>query len=134
MQDFFKDFLSIYKSPFHKIAFDKVKFVKIDMSKFGGSYYHFIGKFRFKPCQSVLQNKDLMENKDSILKGLKNIDDTFGMEFRKKFTKKIRKNKKMVKWAFNFVFDFHPKNIVDFNIDYKNETIELQVYGYGNFS
>lgn len=134
MENCFKDFLSIYKHPFHKIVFDKVKVVKMDMSKSGNPYYHFIGKFRFKPCSSILTNTQFNNNKDSILKGLKSIDDTFGMEFRKKMTKKIKKNDKLIKWAFNYVFDFHPKNIVDFNVDYNNGQIELQVYGYGTFS
>lgn len=134
MNDTFKDFLAIYKSPFHKIIFDKVKMVKMDRSDFGGPYYHFIGKFRFKPCASILENKNYLNDKDSILKGLKAIDDTFGMEFRKKLTKRIKKNGELTKWTFNFIFDFHPKNIVDFDIDYENQQIELKVYGYGNFS
>lgn len=134
MQNYFRDFISIYKSPFHKIVFDKVKLVKIDKSKAGNIYYHFIGKFRFIPCKKIFNNEDVLQNKNEILKGLKSIEDDFGMEFRKKFTKKMTKNGETHKWAFNFIFDFHPKNIVDFNIDCKNEKMEIMVYGYGIFS
>ena len=134
MQEYFRDFLTIYKSPFHKLVFDKVKLIRIDKPSFGSPYYHFIGRFRFSCNATILNNPQVLENKQSIVKGLHNVDDDFSVEFRKKFTRKVKNKGKLNKWCFNYVFDFHPKNIVDFDIDVENNKLILEVSGYGLFS
>lgn len=132
MQKYFTDFLTIYKHPFHKLVFDKVRMIRIDKPMVGSPYYHFIGRFRMKCNAEILSNPEVLSNRQSIIKGLASVDDNFSVEFRRKFTRKLKKNKDCNKWCFNYVFDFHPKNIVDFDIS--NGNLIIEVRGYGQFT
>ena len=130
-----EDFLEIYKHSMAKLLFKRVKLTKSDKNGTGRLYYHFIGEFEFVPPESILSMKDPNANKDSVLKGLKAIDkDDLSLIYRKKFTRKITyKKTKKIKWKFDYIFDFKPFNIVDYNVDKKTGRMIIEVMGYGMF-
>ena len=127
------EFLEIYKHPMSKLMFKKVKFVRSEKTFTGRLYYHFIGLFEFvlPPTFSLVDNFN--ENKDELLSEIKKIDDDFSLVYRKKFTRKVKSNDKNKKWKFEYMFDFNPKNIVDYEIDENDNKMKLQVIGYGIF-
>ena len=130
-----EEFLEIYKHPMSKLTFKGVKLIKADKNGVGRLYYHFIGKFELTALQQMVILENPNENKDVVLKALKTLtEDDVSLIYRKKFTRKVKYGKNdNRKWKFDYVFDFNPFNIVDYNIDKEKELMELQVLGYGMF-
>ena len=130
-----EDFLEIYKHPMSRLVFKKVKLIKSDKNGTGRLYYHFIGQFEFVAIDSILSLSDPNADKDIVLKGLKALgDDNVSFVFRKKFTRKVKyKKSEEKKWKFEYIFDFKPFNVVDYNVDKKSKRMQLQVTGYGLF-
>jgi len=124
-------FLEIFKVPMHKLQFISVKLLKKDQTLREKEYFHFIGKFEFVPPDPILNSPD--DNKESVLNALKTHIDDGSFVFRKKYTRKIKKGDENNKWVFNYVFDFNPANIMDYELDKENKKMYLYVVGYGTF-
>lgn len=127
------DFLQIFKASFHKLTLSKVQLIKTCKNPHGRTYYVFNGLFNFVPPAQIWQDGEI------DYEYLQNVLQKIGQEssncIDRKFTKKIIKDGKLQKKiVFKFVFDVVPKNIVEFNFDKKNKTMNLIVKGYGLFS
>ena len=126
------DFLQIFKASFHKLTLSKVQLVKTCKNPHGRKYYVFNGLFTFIPPAQIWQDGKIdYEYLKCVLQKIGQSSNCIG----RKFTKKIIKNGKLQeKLVFEFVFDVVPKNIVEFNFDRANKTMNLIVKGYGLFS
>ena len=132
-----EEFLEIYRHPFHKLNLVAVKFLKVDSNKDGRQYYHFIGLFECELPDSM-KNFD-MTKKDEVLKSILN-ESGISAVYRKKFTRKLKKEDQNINWTFNYIFDFDPRNVVDFEIKDMQvqgggteKILTMKVKGYGLF-
>jgi len=128
-----KTFLKLYTKPLSKLHLKGVHFLKKDENDQGKKYYHFIGLFELKLPVEFQNEKNPNKNKEKVLKDLKDKLDYSSFIYRKKYNRKIKKNGETANWDFNYIFDFTPTNIVDYNIIENDDKLELQVIGYGKF-
>ena len=124
----FSDFLSIFKSSFHKFTLEGVKeFGKFKLGKY--DYYKFLGKFTFDLPASL----DVSQiDKRAFLLMLRSMPMEESHCFARRFTRKIYLGGDLIKkCSFRYDFDINPKTICGF--DFEGRKMVLYAVGYGTF-
>lgn len=124
----FSDFLSIFKSAFHKFTLDGVRELgEFKLGKY--EYYKFIGKFSFELPDAI--DPSQVDNKKFLVL-LRSLPMDEGHCFARKYSRKIYLGGKMIrKCSFRYDFDINPKTICGFDFD--GRKMVLYAVGYGTF-
>ena len=127
------EFLDLYKEPLKKLSFDKVKLIKSLKNENNRNYYEFYGLFSLDIPNYFIHIEELQKNKNEILNYFKKLKDNYSVNFKKKYTKKVFNNGKLDNnWCFEYVFDFKPQNIIDYDF-FSKDRMSIIIRGFGQF-